>query len=154
MEAFHASILDMTLGAEKQQVLLRDVQMHPFRPLVLHVDFQRVDKNKKIHMKVPLHFINAEICPGVKLGGGVVKKRVALPGRGKSGGARTLVATNRDTRWFFVFGFAKNERANIEDRELAALQKLAGDLLGMSLPALARASSDGTLIEICTETAP
>ena len=86
--------------------------------------------------------------------GGVVKKRVALPGRGKSGGARTLVATNRDTRWFFVFGFAKNERANIEDRELAALQKLAGDLLAMSLPALARASSDGTLIEICTETAP
>jgi hypothetical protein len=53
-----------------------------------------------------------------------------------------------------VFGFAKNERANIEDRELAALQKLAGDLLAMSLPALARASSDGTLIEICTETAP
>jgi large subunit ribosomal protein L25 len=72
MEAFHASILDMTLDGNKQQVLLRDVQMHPFRPLVLHVDFQRVDKNKKIHMRVPLHFINAEICPGVKTGGGVV----------------------------------------------------------------------------------
>ena len=72
MEAFHASILDMTLEGDKQQVLLRDVQMHPFRPLVLHVDFQRVDKTKKIHMKVPLHFINAEICPGVKVGGGVV----------------------------------------------------------------------------------
>ena len=72
MEAFHASILDMTLDGNKQQVLLRDVQMHPFRQLVLHVDFQRVDKNRKIHMKVPLHFINAEICPGVKLGGGVV----------------------------------------------------------------------------------
>ncbi len=72
MEAFHASILDMTLEGNKQQVLLRDVQMHPFRQLVLHVDFQRVAKNKKIHMKVPLHFINAEICPGVKSGGGVV----------------------------------------------------------------------------------
>jgi large subunit ribosomal protein L25 len=72
METFHASILDMTLEGAKQQVLLRDVQMHPFRPLVLHVDFQRVDKNQKIHMKVPLHFINAEICPGVKVGGGVV----------------------------------------------------------------------------------
>ena len=72
MEAFHASILDMTLEGAKQQVLLRDVQMHPFRQLVLHVDFQRVDKNKKIHMKVPLHFVNAEIAPGVKLGGGVI----------------------------------------------------------------------------------
>ncbi len=72
MEAFHASILDMTLDGDKQQVLLRDVQMHPFRQQVLHVDFQRVDKNRKIHMKVPLHFINAEIAPGVKLGGGVV----------------------------------------------------------------------------------
>jgi large subunit ribosomal protein L25 len=72
LEAFHASILDMTLEGAKQPVLLRDVQMHPFKQLVLHVDFQRVDKNKKIHMKVPLHFINADICPGVKLGGGVV----------------------------------------------------------------------------------
>ncbi len=72
MEAFHASILDMTLEGTQQPVLLRDVQMHPFRQLVLHVDFQRVDKNQKIHMKVPLHFINAETCPGVKVGGGVV----------------------------------------------------------------------------------
>jgi large subunit ribosomal protein L25 len=72
MEAFHASILDMSLEGDKQQVLLRDVQMHPFRQMVLHVDFQRVDKNKKIHMKVPLHFVNAETAPGVKVGGGVV----------------------------------------------------------------------------------
>lgn len=72
MEAFHASILDMTFEGATQQVLLRDVQMHPFKPMVLHVDFQRIDKNRRIHMKVPLHFINAEICPGVKSGGGVV----------------------------------------------------------------------------------
>jgi large subunit ribosomal protein L25 len=71
-EAFHASILNMNLDGKKQRVLLRDVQMHPWRQLVLHVDFQRVSANKKIHMKVPLHFINAEIAPGVKTGGGIV----------------------------------------------------------------------------------
>ena len=71
-EAFHASILTMKLGDEAQRVLLRDVQMHPFRHAVLHVDFQRVDENKKIHMKVPLHFVNAEIAPAVKMAGGIV----------------------------------------------------------------------------------
>jgi large subunit ribosomal protein L25 len=71
-ERFHASILTMKLGDKSQQVLLRDVQMHPYRPLVLHIDFQRVDANKKIHMKVPLHFINAELSPAVKEGGAVV----------------------------------------------------------------------------------
>jgi large subunit ribosomal protein L25 len=72
-EAFHASILDMEVGNETSQVLLRDYQMHPFRPLILHADFQRVDASKKIHMKVPLHFVNAEISPGVKLAGGLVQ---------------------------------------------------------------------------------
>ena len=71
-EAFHASILTMKLGSASQQVLLRDVQMHPYRPQVLHIDFQRVDANKKIHMKVPLHFVNAELSPAVKEGGAVV----------------------------------------------------------------------------------
>lgn len=71
-EAFHASILTMKLGGAAQKVLLRDVQMHPYRPQVLHVDFQRIDENKKIHMKVPLHFANAESSPAVKLGGAVV----------------------------------------------------------------------------------
>jgi large subunit ribosomal protein L25 len=63
-EAFHSSILTMKLGEAAQRVLLRDVQMHPFRHEVLHIDFQRVDENRKIHMKVPLHFINAELAPG------------------------------------------------------------------------------------------
>jgi len=72
-EAFHASILDMELGSEKSQVLLRDYQMHPFRPLILHVDFQRVAADKKIHMSVPLHFVNAEVSPGVKVAGGLVE---------------------------------------------------------------------------------
>ena len=71
-EAFHASILSLNLGSQKQQVLLRDYQMHPWRLQVLHVDFQRVAKDQKIHMKVPLHFVNAEIAPGVKVGGGSV----------------------------------------------------------------------------------
>jgi large subunit ribosomal protein L25 len=72
-EAFHASILDMEVGAEKTQVLLRDYQMHPFKPLILHVDFQRVAADRKIHMSVPLHFVNAELSPGVKVAGGLVE---------------------------------------------------------------------------------
>ena len=72
-EAFHASILDMEVGSEKTQVLLRDYQMHPVKPRVLHADFQRVAADKKIHMKVPLHFINAEVSPGVKVAGGLVQ---------------------------------------------------------------------------------
>jgi len=68
-EAFHASILSLDLDGKKQPVLLRDFQMHPFRQQVQHIDFQRVDAKKKIHMKVPLHFKNADIAPGVKEGG-------------------------------------------------------------------------------------
>jgi large subunit ribosomal protein L25 len=71
-EAFHASILTMNLDGKKDRVLLRDVQMHPWKQMILHVDFQRVSANKKIHMSVPLHFINAAIAPGVKTGGGIV----------------------------------------------------------------------------------
>jgi large subunit ribosomal protein L25 len=71
-ESFHASILTLSVAGEKQQVLLRDVQMHPWRAQVLHVDFQRVARDRKIHMKVPLHFLNQEIAPGVKTGGGAV----------------------------------------------------------------------------------
>jgi len=71
-EAFHASILTLDMEGKKEQVLLRDFQMHPFRQQVLHIDFQRVDANKRIHMRMPLHFINADIAPGVKLGGGII----------------------------------------------------------------------------------
>ncbi|HVK55752.1 MAG TPA: 50S ribosomal protein L25/general stress protein Ctc [Burkholderiales bacterium] len=72
LEAFHSSILTMELDGGKQQVLLRNVQMHPFRQLVLHLDFQRVAADQKVHMKVPLHFVNADIAPGVKLSSGLV----------------------------------------------------------------------------------
>jgi len=71
-EAFHSSILDMEIEGKAEKVLLRDFQMHAYKPLVLHIDFQRVDANQKIHMKVPLHFINADIAPVVKLSGGVI----------------------------------------------------------------------------------
>jgi len=72
LEAFHASILTINVAGKKEPVLLRDIQWHPFKRQVLHVDFQRVDKSKKIHMKVPLHFINADVSPGVKTSGGIV----------------------------------------------------------------------------------
>ncbi len=71
-EAFHASVLTLNLDGAKEQVLLRAVNMHPFRVEVQHIDFQRVLADVKIQMKVPLHFINAEQSPGVKLSGGIV----------------------------------------------------------------------------------
>jgi large subunit ribosomal protein L25 len=71
-EAFHASILTLKLEGAAEQVLLRAFNMHPFKPQVQHVDFQRVSKDRKIHMKVPLHFVNAEVSPGVKEQQGVV----------------------------------------------------------------------------------
>jgi large subunit ribosomal protein L25 len=71
-EAFHSSILTMKLNGGSTQVLLRDVQMHPFRHEVLHIDFQRIDANRRIHMKVPLHFVNEDVSPAVKEQGAVV----------------------------------------------------------------------------------
>ena len=71
-EVFHASILTMKVDGASTQVLLRDVQMHPFRNEVLHVDFQRIDPSRKIHMKVPLHFVNEAMSPAVKTQGAVV----------------------------------------------------------------------------------
>ena len=85
------------------------------------------------------------------LGGGVVKKRVGISGRGKRGGARTLVATNKGNRWFFVYGFEKNERANISDDELEALKDLAEQLLARTGHQLAAALNDGSLMEICND---
>src|SRR6185369_1656004 len=69
---FHSTIINLVLDGKKQAVLLRDTQVHAYRPLVLHVDFQRVDSTHELHVKVPLHFINEEVAPGVKLGGGLV----------------------------------------------------------------------------------
>jgi hypothetical protein len=82
------------------------------------------------------------------LGGRVYKKRVPLPGRGKRGGARTLVGADLGDRWFFLFGFEKNDKDNIDARELAVLQALARGLLGMKPRQIADAVEAGELLEI------
>ena len=71
-ENFHASILEIEIDGKVEKALLRDYQMHPFKPLVLHIDFQRVDPNQPIHMKVPLHFVGSENSPAVKISKGIV----------------------------------------------------------------------------------
>ncbi|MEY4980052.1 MAG: hypothetical protein RLZZ352_2322 [Pseudomonadota bacterium] len=99
----------------------------------------------------------AEMVQGLidaDLGGGVLKKRVGLAGRGKRGGARTLVATNKGSLWFFVFGFEKNDRANIDEDEKVAFQSLAADLLARTPEQLKWAVADGALLEICHEHKP
>ena len=83
------------------------------------------------------------------LGGFVIKKRVGLAGRGKRGGVRTLIATNKGNRWFFVYGFEKNVRENITDNELNALREIAESLLARDDAELDFAVEDGTLEEIC-----
>ena len=82
------------------------------------------------------------------LGGGLLKKRIARPGQGKSGGFRTLVATNKGSRWVFVFGFSKNERSNIDKDEAKALKKLAAHLLSLTPQALGKAQGAGKLMEV------
>lgn len=94
----------------------------------------------------------AEMAQGLidaDLGGGLVKKRIGLAGRGKRGGARTLVATNKGSRWFFVFGFEKNELSNISDNELEALKEMAELLLDRTGAQLDKAVEEGSLQEIC-----
>ncbi|MDB5101150.1 MAG: hypothetical protein JWM80_5571 [Cyanobacteria bacterium RYN_339] len=94
----------------------------------------------------------AEMASGLidaDLGGGVFKKRVALPGGGKRGGVRTLIATNRGDRWFFVFGFEKSERANVNATEEGALKTLAADLLARTTAELDSEVSRRALVEIC-----
>lgn len=85
------------------------------------------------------------------LGRGVIKKRIGLAGRGKRGGARTIVATNKADRWFFVFGFEKNVRASISDDELEALQEIAQVLLARTAAELDSILADGSIEEICDD---
>lgn len=86
------------------------------------------------------------------LGGSIYKKRISLGGRGKRSGARTLVATSQSGRWFFLFGFEKNERDNITHSELQGLQRIARPLLHGSVALLSAAIRDGSLTEICNDT--
>jgi large subunit ribosomal protein L25 len=71
-EKFHASILDMELDGNSERVLLRTYQMHPYKPQVLHIDFQRVSEDTPIHMRVPLHFVGQESSPAVKISAAIV----------------------------------------------------------------------------------
>ncbi|GAA5786651.1 50S ribosomal protein L25 [Chitiniphilus shinanonensis] len=71
-EAFHTALIKLNVAGETEQVLVRNVQYHPFRQLVLHVDFQRVDDSTKVELKVPLHFVNGDTSVGVKLQGGSI----------------------------------------------------------------------------------
>jgi hypothetical protein len=82
------------------------------------------------------------------LGAGVLKKRIAIKGQGKSGGVRTFIATNKDDYWIFVFGFAKAARANITDAELKALQNLADNYLRLPSSQLRKAAEDNALLEV------
>ena len=72
MEAFQSAIIDLKAPGGSQQVILREVQMHPYRPMVLHVDLQRIKASEKLHMKVPLHFEGADVAPGVKVDDGIL----------------------------------------------------------------------------------
>ena len=76
-EAFHGSVLDLEIDGKTQPVLLRDFQMHAYKQLVLHADFQRVDAKSKVHKKVALHFANADVSPAVKLHGATVSHVLA-----------------------------------------------------------------------------
>jgi large subunit ribosomal protein L25 len=76
-ETFHSSILDLEIDGKVEQVLLRDFQVHAYKQLVLHADFQRVDASQKIHVKVPLHFINADVSPAIKLASGIISHVMA-----------------------------------------------------------------------------
>ncbi|MBD2616393.1 type II toxin-antitoxin system RelE/ParE family toxin [Nostoc punctiforme FACHB-252] len=82
------------------------------------------------------------------LGGGLFKKRIAKPGKGKSGGFRTLIATNNEDRWFFIFGFSKNERSNIDKDEESALKMLSKQLLAYTPDELEQAKNSNALIEV------
>ena len=86
------------------------------------------------------------------LGGGVIKPRIARRGRGKSGGFRTVILYRRGTRVFFVYGFAKSDRANVSQDELAALKELASEMLAYDDAEITRAVESGPLIEVtCNE---
>lgn len=76
-EAFYSHILTVNINDQPEKAVLKDLQRHPYRPVVLHADFQRVSETKKITMHVPLHFLNEEKCMGVKQGGGMVSRQLA-----------------------------------------------------------------------------
>ncbi len=73
-EAFYTQVLTLNIGKNKEDVILRDLQRHPFKPVIMHADFLRIDKNKTLHITVPIHFANEETCHGVKMEGGMLNR--------------------------------------------------------------------------------
>lgn len=115
--------------------------------------FSRWTRKTELSDLMLCHAVN-EMAQGLieaDMGGSVVKKRIALPGRGRSGSARTLIATNKGNRWFFLFGFEKNERANVSTKELEALQEIAIDLLKHTVAELDALVASNHLQEICND---
>ena len=112
--------------------------------------FDRWARNEGLNDIILLGAVD-EIALGLvdaKLGGFVLKKRIALPGKGKRGGTRTLLAYQRGNKAIFIYGFTKSERANINTKELTVLKLLAGELLGYSNQKLEKAIRANELIEI------
>ena len=73
-EAFYSSVLTINVSADSERVVVKDLQRHPYKPEILHIDFLRIDEKQKITMRVPIHFLNEQQCVGVKSGGGVVSR--------------------------------------------------------------------------------
>ena len=76
-EAFYTSIIELDFGDRKEQVVLRDLQRHPFKPAILHLDLQRISATEKLLMRIPLHFFGGEMAPGVKVSGGVISRLIS-----------------------------------------------------------------------------
>jgi hypothetical protein len=112
--------------------------------------FDRWARKQELSAEVLYHAVQ-EMTEGLyeaDLGGNLLKKRIARPGRGKRGGFRTLVASSKGTRWVFIYGFPKNERSNIDKDEEAALKKLATELLALTPQTLSKAQAMGELVEV------
>lgn len=75
-EAFYSHILTLNVEGKSQSVILKDLQRHPYKPEIMHADFQRVSKNQKLHVNVPLHFLNEEKCEGVRQQGGLISHQL------------------------------------------------------------------------------
>ena len=112
--------------------------------------FERWQGKENISDDMLRHAVN-EMRQGfidADLGGGLVKKRIARPGSGKSSGYRTLLATNKNEKWFFIYGFAKNQRDNIDKQEVRAFKFLVKKLLALNLEQIQTAKLNGELKEI------
>jgi large subunit ribosomal protein L25 len=145
-EKFHASILDMELDGAAERVLLRDFQMHPYKAQVLHVDFQRVSEDQKIHMRVPLHFAGQEDSPAVKLSAGLISHIMSEV---------NVACLPKDLPEFIevdLSGLQAHQTVRVLDLKLPA--GVTAVLKGKENPVVASVSTHGEQAEEVTEAAP